>query len=429
MDIENLKRKLLIKYPRFGKELANVRYRETLEIETAATDGNEIIYNPQFMEKLDIDEQTFVLAHEVCHIACNHILRSEGRNHRLWNTATDGVINAWLSHDGLKLIDNCVNIPEAINMDAEELYEKLLKEKQQEDEQDKNQQDNKSSDNDSNEQAGHDSHDLWKETIERKNQEHNENKDNQNQAGSEEKDNSFQKENQSNDENNVSESDLFKENMDIKKEELKKLRDRLTGNDKQAGDNTSSNLFNIDNIGKTKQLIDWRRLLRESVRYNIDWSYRNADIENGVLVPHLEKTPYAETEILLDTSGSIDEELLRNFLRECKNILQVSKIKAGCFDTKFYGFTEIKNDKDIDNMQFYGRGGTDFDVAVNAFSQRVENRIIFTDGYADMPKKSVNAIWVVFGDEKINPSGGKVIYINEKDLYHFSTNDQSKSRH
>jgi len=108
--------------------------------------------------------------------------------------------------------------------------------------------------------------------------------------------------------------------------------------------------------------------------------------------------------------------LLKNFLRECKNILKSSKVKVGCFDTKFYGFNEIRNEKDIDNMEFVGRGGTNFDTAVNAFSRRVENKIIFTDGKANMPKKSVNAIWVVFGRTKINPPGSKVIHITDEQL-------------
>ena len=159
-------------------------------------------------------------------------------------------------------------------------------------------------------------------------------------------------------------------------------------------------------------------MLKETVKYDVDWSYQNASIEDGVVTPHLEEIPCPETEIpcpeteiLLDTSGSIDEKLLRNFLRECKHILQSSKVKVGCFDTKFYGFTEVRNVTDIDQLIFHGDGGTDFDAAVNAFSKRVENKIIFTDGYASMPKNSLDAIWVVFG-EKINPLGGKVIYID-----------------
>ena len=94
----------------------------------------------------------------------------------------------------------------------------------------------------------------------------------------------------------------------------------------------------------------------------------------------------------------------------------MATVKVGCFDTKFYGFTMIKKESDIDNMKFRGGGGTDFSVAIDAFSRRVENKIIFTDGWAHMPEKSLDAIWIVFGGRKINPKGGRVININEEQL-------------
>ena len=49
----------------------------------------------------------------------------------LWNIATDGVINQFLKRDGLKIPQGGVDIAEAINYDAEQLYEKLLQGKQQ----------------------------------------------------------------------------------------------------------------------------------------------------------------------------------------------------------------------------------------------------------------------------------------------------------
>ena len=62
-------------------------------------------------------------------------------------------------------------------------------------------------------------------------------------------------------------------------------------------------------------------------------------------------------------------------------------------------------------------GGTDFNAAVEAFSRKASNKIIFTDGEAYMPRKTVNnIIWVVFGDKKINPKGGKVINITGEQL-------------
>lgn len=67
-------------------------------------------------------------------------------------------------------------------------------------------------------------------------------------------------------------------------------------------------------------------------------------------------------------------------------------------------------------MRFQGGGGTDFNVAVNAFSRRVENKIIFTDGEAPMPEKAMDAIWIGFGEDKIKPKGGKVITITRRQL-------------
>ena len=126
--------------------------------------------------------------------------------------------------------------------------------------------------------------------------------------------------------------------------------------------------------------------------------------------------PMPETEIVLDTSWSVEDSLLRNFLRECKNILQLSKLKVGCFDTCFYGFQDIRSLKDIDNMVFMGGGGTDFNVAMSAFSLRVDNKIIFTDGKAPMPENPLDVVWLVYGDEKIEPKTGKVIYITDEQL-------------
>ena len=225
--------------------------------------------------------------------------------------------------------------------------------------------------------------------------------------------------------------ETFKQNKIARKKQLEELRKALASQSHGYGSITNSERRNITDIGTSEPLIDWRRLLKEAVKYDIDWSYQNAGIEDGVVTAYLEEMPRPETEIVLDTSGSIDETLLRNFLRECKNILQTSKVKVGCFDTQFYGFTEIKDVSDIDNLEFYGGGGTNFDAAVNAFTRRVENKIIFTDGDADMPSTPIDAIWIVFGGIKINPVGGKVIHIDDEQLdrlYSYEMNKESKGK-
>ena len=141
-DIAALKRKMLVKYPFFGSVVASVSYKENEDIPTAGTDGETIYYNPKYLEGLSVEEQTFIFAHEVCHIAFNHILRSEDKDPELWNIATDGVINQFLKRDGLKMAPGGVDMAEAINYDAEQLYEKLLQEKQQRQQQQQNGQGN-----------------------------------------------------------------------------------------------------------------------------------------------------------------------------------------------------------------------------------------------------------------------------------------------
>lgn len=489
-DIAALKRKMLVKYPFFGSVVASVGYKENKDIPTAGTDGETIYYNPEYLESLSVEEQTFVFAHEVCHIAFNHILRSEGKDPKLWNIATDGVINQFLKRDGLKMAKGVVDMAEAINYDAEQLYEKLLQEKQQRQQQQQNGQGNgqnqqgnqqqnggggqgsdeqqqsqsqqqsssgggssqeqdkqsqeqsgggsgeDSQDEEKQQDVGHDTHSMWEQAVK---------KHKEQQGKSDKKESLLDKllgkdkkekektelEKKQEELEGMGEKDAFKKNLEDKKKQLEELKEAISKQASQAGTTTNGDVRNVSDIGTAKPIVDWRYVLREAIKYDVDWSYKNATLEDGVVVANLEEQPMPETEIVLDTSGSINEVLLKNFLRECKNILQHTKLKVGCFDTEFYGFHEIRTEEDIENMRFEGGGGTDFDVAVGAFSRRVENKIIFTDGEASMPDMPLDAIWIVFGGERINPKSGRVIHITPEQLdrlYSYEIESETKGR-
>ena len=490
-DIAALKRKMLVKYPFFGSVVASVDYKENKDILTAGTDGETIYYNPKYLESLSVEEQTFIFAHEVCHIAFNHILRSEGKDPELWNIATDGVINQFVKRDGLKMALGGVDMAEAINYDAEQLYDKLLQEKQQrqqqngqgnnqseqgnqqqnqqqssgssqgENGQQQSQQQNSSNSGNSQEQdkqsqeqsggdsgkdlqeedkskqdVGHDTHSMWEQAV-KKHKEQQEKSDKKESLldkllgkDAKEKEKNELEEKQEELES-MGEKDAFKKNFEDKKKQLEELKEAISKQASQAGTSTNRDVRIVNDIGTAKPIVDWRYVLREAIKYDVDWSYKNATLEDGIVTANLEEQPMPETEIVLDTSGSINEVLLKNFLRECKNILQHTKLKVGCFDTEFYGFHEIRTEEDIENMEFVGGGGTDFDVAVGAFSRRVENKIIFTDGEASMPDMPLDAIWIVFGGERINPKGGKVIHITPEQLdrlYSYEMNIESKGK-
>ena len=494
-DIAALKRKMLVKYPFFGSVVASVGYKENKDIQTVGTDGETIYYNPEYLEGLSVEEQTFIFAHEVCHIAFNHILRSEGKNPELWHIATDGVINQFLKRDGLKMAPGVVDMAEAINYDAEQLYEKLLQEKQQRQQQSgqgnsqqnhqqsgqgnsqqNHQQSSGGSQGENNQQqpqsqqqgnlgsggsqgqekqsqeqsggesgedsqkedkskqdVGHDTHSMWEQAV-KKHKEQREKTDKKESLldkllGKDKEKTELEKKQEELE--SMGEKDAFKKNLEDKKKQLEELKEVISKQASQAGTSTNRDIRTVNDIGTAKPIIDWRYVLREAIKYDVDWSYKNATLEDGVVSANLEEQPMPETEIVLDTSGSINEVLLKNFLRECKNILQHTKLKVGCFDTEFYGFHEIRTEEDIEKMRLEGGGGTNFVVAVGAFSRRVENKIIFTDGKDSMPDMPLDAIWIVFGGEKINPKGGKVIHIDNEQLerlYNYQMTNETKGR-
>ena len=154
-------------------------------------------------------------------------------------------------------------------------------------------------------------------------------------------------------------------------------------------------------------------LLEPSLQLDYDW-FPGDTIRDGMLRERFKPYPVPHAEILLDTSASVDADLLRAFVRGVKGLLQQDAvIRVGCFDTQFYGFQEIHSEKDIERLELRGGGGTNFEAAIHAFTGDAETRIIFTDGYAEMPEERCDAIWLVYSDMPVHPKDGKVIYVKK----------------
>ena len=219
--------------------------------------------------------------------------------------------------------------------------------------------------------------------------------------------------------------DLTEGISDINEHNITDINKKLIHDDNQEYisniQNEESITTNLGNIGDAPAIIDWKNFLerkKKKVTYG-DYNFYAGyfDDDSFYKYPYeLTITYKSNIEILIDTSGSVDDNLVKAFLQECKNIFDDYTIKVGCFDTKFYGFQDIKRKEDLDSFVIEGRGGTDFSTAVNSFSKKAAIKIIFTDGYADVPKDSSNVIWVIYGDTKINPPGGKVFYVDPDTL-------------
>lgn len=477
-------RKMLVKYPRFGSEIAdaNIEFRDDLPFHTAATDGKNIYVDLNYFESLSEDDRLFTIAHEIMHIKFMHMYRlkdkdGKKRNLNLWNIATDAIINANLERDGFTIKEGYVNMPEALNYSAEEFYEILLKEKENQQKAQENQEQNQgdsgeqSQDNENkesnqngkggnqegkqeqnenpsdgnsegkktgkeNEQPSHqgDDHSLWEEAF--RNQQQGQKADQKQEKNEAEK----QKEIDGQPQMTIDERGEFEDNRQEKRERFKARREKTKHDIRGAQEEES---IKLGSIGESRENIDWKTLLRREVeKTETIWSQKRSIAENNYAY-RLEENDIedeAETEIMIDVSGSVNLDLVKAFLRQIKPILKQSKLKVGCFNERFWGLVDIKNERDIDNFTIprEARGSSawteDWDLAVRSFTKKKEiNKIVFTDGYpcpGTMPKEDLkreNIIWLVYGNKAFNPCCGKVINITERQLeqLHLVSRDDS----
>jgi predicted metal-dependent peptidase len=101
----------------------------TEKVETAATDGRDVYFNPQFLSKLSNPEVDGVLLHEVLHAALLHVTRRGQRDPVRWNFAADIVVNAMVSEQGLALPPDAVQRDKWAERSVEEIYDLLRKSK------------------------------------------------------------------------------------------------------------------------------------------------------------------------------------------------------------------------------------------------------------------------------------------------------------
>ena len=105
--------------------------------------------------------------------------------------------------------------------------------------------------------------------------------------------------------------------------------------------------------------------------------------------------------VAVDVSGSIDTEDLKNFLSIINRFFSygVEVIQVLAFDTEIKQELELK--KAAKSIRIIGRGGTDFQCAIDYYESHPEYQglIIFTDGYADVPKLKMHKqiLWILTG--------------------------------
>ena len=123
--IQKARTALVLDHPFFGSLLFRLKDCECRSIQTMATDGVSLYYNPDFVETLNAATLAGTLAHEVMHPALHHHARRSGRDPKRWNMACDYAINPLLIDAGLNLPEGVLLDNRFRGMSAEQIYNLL----------------------------------------------------------------------------------------------------------------------------------------------------------------------------------------------------------------------------------------------------------------------------------------------------------------
>lgn len=89
---------------------------------SSATDARSIYYNAEYMLSLNLSQVQFVLAHEALHCGLSHFARRNNRDLNRWNIACDHAVNLLLCEDGLELAPGALLDDNYKGLAAEEIY-------------------------------------------------------------------------------------------------------------------------------------------------------------------------------------------------------------------------------------------------------------------------------------------------------------------
>lgn len=113
--------------PTLGGFVSKLRQIYTFKVSTQATDGYNLLINPQFTYNLNLTEKCFVLAHEIMHCLLNHMRRGKGHDPQKSNIAADYECNITLVEMDMFNFDTIKNLGAYIdrkytNMGYEAIY-------------------------------------------------------------------------------------------------------------------------------------------------------------------------------------------------------------------------------------------------------------------------------------------------------------------
>jgi len=373
-DLNKHTARLLMQEPFFAALSRRINKSASKALPTAGVRVNpdtaqfEMIYNPEFFNKLSDEHRTGVLKHEFYHIIFEHVTdrKPEDINPRVWNFATDLSIN---SHLQGKLPEGCLMPGEGPFADfpvglSAEAYLELLK-KMQEDNQKDQDGEGEKGEGEQGEGSGSgsasgdglpddgqfDSHDDWGE-------------------------------------GDGTANEIAKERL---KDIVKKAAEECEQGSGWGTVPANVRRTILDNL---KTRVDWKKVLRYFVKTSTRANKRNtvkrlnkryAYIHSGSKV-----TRRARIAISIDQSGSVNDEMLAAFFSELNKLAKLASFTVVPFDTRVeeslvYEWKKGQNHKTERVMC----GGTCFNAPTEFVNKKgFDGHIILTDLMAPKPKAS-----------------------------------------
>jgi predicted metal-dependent peptidase len=159
---------------------------------------------------------------------------------------------------------------------------------------------------------------------------------------------------------------------------------------------------------KLRPKVDWRRQLRSAVRAALatvagaaDYSYRKLPRRRlpGIVTPGLVQ-PVPEVAIVVDTSGSMGDNLLAQALAEMHGVLRTVGIAGATVLAVDAAVHTAQRVFDPRQVKLVGGGGTDMRVGIDAalkLRPRPHVIIVLTDGYTPWPSSPPRDVKVIAG--------------------------------
>ena len=359
---------MLISAPFFGNLATRLRFKDATEwLSTLATDGRYFYYNRNFVDAMAFDEVVFGMGHEVLHCVYDHMdkTRLANRDPRLWNIANDYVINADLVEakigEQIKLVDICFDWKYR-GKTSEEIYDDLFQ------------------------KALQNGNVVFIDSFD----DHIYRDEGDDADGGEGK------------EGNDGTKGPVRYTQAEKDQIKQEFQNAVVQSAKAAGaGNLPGGVKRLINSLLNPQL-GWRELLPMQIQSVIksDYTYLRPSrkgLDAGFYMPGMDREQTIDVAIAIDTSGSISNDMLTDFLSEVHGIMSQYndfKIHIWCFDTSVHNPVLITADTATDLLTYEigGGGGTDFDVNFGFMKEQgivPKKFIMFTDGYP----------WNSWGDE------------------------------